>query len=440
MRSQMGLSPRVRGTFRMWGLSRVCRSRGTRCRCDYGHDWHGLSPRVRGNPDRGIGQQQQRRSIPACAGEPVLARPVCLVDQVYPRVCGGTRCRTGVNDQGEGLSPRVRGNQSGSDRISDSQRSIPACAGEPRSASDFFGLPWVYPRVCGGTSPTRRQTYCPDGLSPRVRGNPMVMGQNCVKQWSIPACAGEPWPFPERWYRPQVYPRVCGGTRLYLKRVQACGGLSPRVRGNQRHSPKRQRRRRSIPACAGEPSLHVSHESPLWVYPRVCGGTPHRVHNPTSSLGLSPRVRGNRCPPDAIGRCFWSIPACAGNPIGLCRVGYWPRSIPACAGEPAAAAAVNAPTRVYPRVCGGTMSKITPPSCATGLSPRVRGNLRDDRSNGARWGSIPACAGEPQTASFAGDEKPRRVYPRVCGGTAVVAPPITAAQGLSPRVRGNRPQ
>ena len=71
-----------------------------------------------------------------------------------------------------------------------------------------------------------------------------------------------------------------------------------------------------------------------------------------------------------------------------------------------------------------------------GLSPRVRGNLWLNRVGVVAGGSIPACAGEPQVTYtillF------RRVYPRVCGGTAVTGTPMADTWGLSPRVRGNR--
>ncbi len=52
-------------------------------------------------------------------------------------------------------------------------------------------------------------------------------------------------------------------------------------------------------------------------------------------------------------------------------------------------------TKVYPRVCGGTISadhgKIPP----NGLSPRVRGNQEQVPLLRHLSGSIPACAGEP---------------------------------------------
>ena len=85
-----------------------------------------------------------------------------------------------------------------------------------------------------------------------------------------------------------------------------------------------------------------------------------------------------------------SIPACAEIFPTTPR-----RSIPACAGEPGIYPPTRASTEVYPRVCGGTEYSIGKVAIATGLSPRVRGNLQQ-QVLGEHWlGSIPACAGEP---------------------------------------------
>ena len=50
----------------------------------------GLSPRVRGKPDRDARLVRCRGSIPACAGEAegYQTNPATL--EVYPRVCGGS--------------------------------------------------------------------------------------------------------------------------------------------------------------------------------------------------------------------------------------------------------------------------------------------------------------------------------------------------------------
>ena len=110
-------------------------------------------------------------------------------------------------------------------------------------------------------------------------------------------------------------------------------------------------------------------------------------------------------------------------------------SIPACAGEPSRRRRGRPRTRVYPRVCGGTALRDLSDILASGLSPRVRGNRHASSTPAGGDGSIPACAGEPWSPPcFA---VLLGVYPRVCGGTCAPWPVLRAQVGLSPRVRGN---
>ena len=249
--------------------------------------------------------------------------------------------------------------------------------------------------MCGGTSEARHGPHRPRGLSPRVRGN-LNRGRGVRKnQGSIPACAGEPLQSAPAICKAAVYPRVCGGTVVEHLHPTKAGGLSPRVRGNLIVVNLGQARDRSIPACAGEPKKAIADARRVRVYPRVCGGTAALNVARSAARGLSPRVRGNPHHPL----------------VGVELSG----SIPACAGEPSPGRAEPAPLQVYPRVCGGTMSDQDQPASLGGLSPRVRGNRRGTPST-YRWtGSIPACAGEPRWTPSQGTAS--RVYPRVCGGT-----------------------
>ncbi len=147
------------------------------------------------------------------------------------------------------------------------------------------------------------------------------------------------------------------------------------------------------------------------------GGT-HWVHAITREIrGLSPRVRGN-----------------LGVEVVL---GDGRRSIPACTGEPLSSLNVATMSKVYPRVYGGTGDGNGIVTLISGLSPRVRGNLASLVDWHCWAGSIPACTGEPSGPAGLG---PRLwVYPRVYGGTMGTHPPPTNWVGLSPRVRGNRP-
>ena len=152
----------------------------------------GLSPRVRGNPFSRPLRIDTAGSIPACAGEPGIDSSGGYDYEVYPRVCGGTEESEWAPGVATGLSPRVRGNQRGDGQVLSELRSIPACAGEPVVGSSPTSSGKVYPRVCGGTNETRWARQRREGLSPRVRGNPTPIGSHFRMARSIPACAGEP--------------------------------------------------------------------------------------------------------------------------------------------------------------------------------------------------------------------------------------------------------
>ena len=163
------------------------------------------------------------------------------MEGVYPRACGGTSDSWAVRFVGRGLSPRVRGNPMFCSIDTSSTRSIPARAGEPRVAGSTDRLRRVYPRACGGTCAKRECIIGGLGLSPRVRGNPIMPDNWDAIQRSIPARAGEP---AARFFScsavavypraggtasaGEVYPRACGGTPGSGAPIHSAGGLSPR--------------------------------------------------------------------------------------------------------------------------------------------------------------------------------------------------------------------
>ena len=115
----------------------------------------------------------------------------------------------------------------------------------------------------------------------------------------------------------RVYPRVCGGTSAGSLSPTDRSGLSPCVRGNPTLQDSVPAVWRSIPACAGEPVSHSAGGNPLWVYPRVCGGTVYERKHAINGVGLSPRVRGNHPSSARPQRRSRSIPACAGEPTSV---------------------------------------------------------------------------------------------------------------------------
>ena len=354
--------------------------------------------------------------IPACAGEPTSRTPTGRSARAYPRVCGGTWMALPRSAAALGLSPRVRGNRVRATLARCCCGPIPACAGEPMGHSVASTIRWAYPRVCGGTPRKRAGGGFDQGLSPRVRGNPTPVPGALPCPGPIPACAGEPSASASPNASARAYPRVCGGTVSRRPRPRPSAGLSPRVRGNRAAHAVDGVGDGPIPACAGEPWWRRLGGRRSRAYPRVCGGTVVRSAPASHRSGLSPRVRGNRFRPALKPELAGPIPACAGEPVPT----------------PASSGAATA----YPRVCGGTSTSRDANADFQGLSPRVRGNRARHAAPQPGAGPIPACAGEP--VHTCGSRRLRRAYPRVCGGTYGVAAKLTPAQGLSPRVRGNR--
>ena len=270
--------------------------------------------------------------------------------------------------------------------------------------------------MCGGAREPASQPVGKPGLSPRVRGSLRYVA--CSWPWyrSIPACAGEPSMPEMRLTMHPVYPRVCGGARRGRFAAGTGSGLSPRVRGSLMPKETRKEEGGSIPACAGEPRCVPRAALPRGVYPRVCGGAELDAAGADGPRGLSPRVRGSRLHRRFRARDYRSIPACAGEPHWRNDCGFV--------------------VRVYPRVCGGATIRIDAEDLEKGLSPRVRGSRSMGVAIVRRNGSIPACAGEPTAGGPGG--KSGRVYPRVCGGATIRSTHCGPSKGLSPRVRGSR--
>ena len=254
------------------------------------------------------------RSIPACAGPPQVVSGIDPDARVYPRVCGATSIFDDDTSTKRGLSPRVRGHPDRCMGKSLRLGSIPACAGPPSRRTSGRSRAEVYPRVCGATATTLSTRRSCRGLSPRVRGHRLNPLFRASSTGSIPACAGPPHRHGGASPSGAVYPRVCGATKARQRQQLRRWGLSPRVRGHRMLTKEECRTARSIPACAGPPWRHWRPRSEHWVYPRVCGATVTHSVPPWPILGLSPRVRGHLSLRSSRLHATGSIPACAGPP------------------------------------------------------------------------------------------------------------------------------
>ena len=120
------------------------------------------------------------RSIPARAGEPGWDRD--------PGPCAQS-----------GLSPHARGKPRTTPAfIAGRGRVYPRACGETRISNRPKACieEWVYPRACGGTGNNRLPVAQGQGLSPRVRGNLIGCRVDPAGIGSIPARAGKPLHLP----------------------------------------------------------------------------------------------------------------------------------------------------------------------------------------------------------------------------------------------------
>ena len=274
----------------------------------------GLSPLARGNQAAVDLLQVLAGSIPACAGEPCLANSVNFRSRVYPRLRGGTMIGRSTMVRNRGLSPLARGNHLGKRLGGGFVGSIPACAGEPPTTTKLSNNCRVYPRLRGGTGLIRPALTFKMGLSPLARGNHHARPSALQRAGSIPACAGEPLCGGLIYAALGVYPRLRGGTTPTRLSQFPGWGLSPLARGNRWARRWPGRPPGSIPACAGEPARRASVAPAPGVYPRLRGGTGLRHAAVNARKGLSPLARGNPRTVRRHCRCHGSIPACAGEP------------------------------------------------------------------------------------------------------------------------------
>ena len=355
-------------------------------------------------------------SIPAYAGETVSDRWRHPPTKVDPRVCGGNRRSRPCRAPATGRSPRMRGKRASASTARMAARSIPAYAGETRAARDRSGGARVDPRVCGGNRGTRTPISSAGGRSPRMRGKLVWSPYRDHLERSIPAYAGETSNAVSDSKTMTVDPRVCGGNPRSACKSCVSAGRSPRMRGKLIEVGDSVRKRRSIPAYAGETRRAVRQGLEQGVDPRVCGGNPRRRPARSRAVGRSPRMRGKRCAHGA----------------GLHRSG----SIPAYAGETHDQQEPSDLLRVDPRVCGGNGRNLGELLAHHGRSPRMRGKRATQRCCPARARSIPAYAGETREHGQAAEDY--AVDPRVCGGNYRDAACTTRRIGRSPRMRGKR--
>ena len=145
---------------------------------------------MRGTLEPALSLAEQRRFIPACAGNAILCLLRSKNYSVHPRVCGERMTGTQCAGARSGSSPRVRGTPADPSPVSRMNRFIPACAGNAIDKIIPFMIVTVHPRVCGERGFIRVLARTASGSSPRVRGTRHIVLSRYRPFRFIPACAG----------------------------------------------------------------------------------------------------------------------------------------------------------------------------------------------------------------------------------------------------------
>ena len=188
----------------------------------------------------------------------------------------------------------MRGKRHAQERRVHGQRIIPARAGQTCSSRLAISSNTDHPRACGANLAQGLINALPDGSSPRVRGKQLAEYRQRPVVRSIPARAGQTDRQRQgrlQHERPD-HPRACGANEAQDGSDDLVPGSSPRVRGKRARPATAHERRRIIPARAGQTVCCVVDIALLPDHPRACGANADTGVSTWNMTGSSPRVRG----------------------------------------------------------------------------------------------------------------------------------------------------
>ena len=403
----------------------------------------GSSPRLRGTHSRLRSCTAVRRFIPAPAGNSACLSYFGVVRPVHPRACGELGCRNSEIQVANGSSPRLRGTLGRRGGCNRGGRFIPAPAGNSFRNSVHSALLSVHPRACGELTIAVVGGTLDNGSSPRLRG---TQGRMCLhgrRSRFIPAPAGNSARRSRQIRHAAVHPRACGELWPTAAKVGNLDGSSPRLRGTRDGVPRLVRRRRFIPAPAGN-SFGIDDITDLpAVHPRACGELSRSSSRRGSCSGSSPRLRGTQPSRGVVVRRVRFIPAPAGNSFGIDDITDLPAVHPRACGELSRSSSRRGScSGSSPRLRGtqpsrgvvvrrvrfipapaGNSNRLSIARTSRGSSPRLRGTLPLDQPNGRRNRFIPAPAGNSY-APFGNAYSPNGSSPRLRGTRWRARPPV----------------
>ncbi len=130
------------------------------------------------------------RFIPACAGNTNRHNRFCSWPSVHPRMRGEHVVRVQIERHRNGSSPHARGTRPADPVSRDERRFIPACAGNTHPTMNATVMSTVHPRMRGEHTLACSLAAHSVGSSPHARGTlPRARICAAIRRF-IPACAG----------------------------------------------------------------------------------------------------------------------------------------------------------------------------------------------------------------------------------------------------------
>ncbi len=173
----------------------------------------GSSPRMRGKLHLGLPGGEEKRIIPAHAGQTLGSTRTVWCSTDHPRACGANQLKDTEDKLSDGSSPRMRG------------KHPPAHNRHSRTTD--------HPRACGANWASRWMTRLSSGSSPRMRGKLSPSLQPSTIERIIPAHAGQTHDGMVVYSVTADHPRACGANINNLILVPYKSGSSPRMRGKR---------------------------------------------------------------------------------------------------------------------------------------------------------------------------------------------------------------
>ena len=170
----------------------------------------GSSPRMRGTRGMGWWSRSTGRIIPAHAGNSAQLSYRWRRCPDHPRACGELRRLGSCTRSTPGSSPRMRGTRLETGRAVNQRRIIPAHAGNSRATPAAGPGRPDHPRACGELSTSASRPVSPLGSSPRMRGTRSRTTAILSSLRIIPAHAGNSRASTGARHSTSDHPRACG--------------------------------------------------------------------------------------------------------------------------------------------------------------------------------------------------------------------------------------